>query len=443
MSTPLRNEAEAIVRKLRAAEHEACFAGGCVRDMILGVEPSDYDIATGARPEDVIALFPKSSTVGAHFGVVLVHADAGDFEVATFRADAPTSDGRRPDSVTFCDARTDVRRRDFTINGMLYDPVDEKVLDWVGGRADIERRLVRTIGDPEGRFREDKLRLLRAVRFAARLDYAIESDTYAALSRMASQVVEVSIERIRAELVYILRGRNAGRGLRLMHDTGLLGAILPEVEAMAGVEQPPLFHPEGDVLEHTCLMLDGMENPSLELAVAVLLHDVGKPETQTFAERIRFDEHDCAGEAAARTICRRLRFSSEQTDQIAALVGNHMRFMAVQHMKLSTLKRLLAMPRFEEHLELHRLDCIGSHGKLDNYEFLVQKMEEFSREEIEPPRLLTGTDLIALGYTPGPLFGEILSALREEQLEGRITARGRAEAWLAEHFPLSGAKGDS
>jgi len=424
-----------VLRRLRRAGHEAYFAGGCVRDMVMGIEPHDYDIATSARPDDVIALFPHSSHVGAAFGVVLVHEPAGDFEVATFRADAPSLDGRHPDQVTFCSAREDVLRRDFTVNGMLYDPVERKVLDWVGGREDIEGRLIRTIGNPDERFREDKLRLLRAVRFAAHLDYAIETETYAVICRLAAQVLAVSMERIRDELGRILTGPNAGRGVRLMHDTGLLGAILPEVEAMAGVEQPPQFHPEGDVLEHTCMMLEQARNPSVEFAMAVMLHDVGKPQTQTFAERIRFDEHDRAGEVMARDICRRLRFSNAQTDRITSLVGNHMRFMGVKQMKLSTLKRLLALPRFDEHLELHRLDCIASHGKLDNYEFLLRKNEELSQEEIRPEPLLTGHDLIAKGYPPGPIFGRILGALAEHQLEGTVTTREQAEEWLSRTFP--------
>ena len=406
-----------------------------MRDMVMGIEPHDYDIATSARPNQVVNLFPKSSQVGAAFGVVLVHAEAGDCEVATFRADAPSSDGRHPDEVTFCSAREDVLRRDFTINGMMYDPLEREVLDWVGGQDDIARKVIRTIGNPYQRFEEDKLRLLRTIRFATRFNYAIEPETYAAISALAGQVAAVSVERIRDELVRILTGPNAGRGLRVMHDTGLLGAILPEAEAMAGVEQPPQFHPEGDVFEHTCVMLDNVRCPSLELALACLLHDVGKPQTQTFAERVRFDEHDRAGEVMARDICRRLRFANAQTEQIISLVGNHMRFMAAKRMKLSTLKRLLALPRFEEHLELHRLDCMASHGELDIYEFLRDKLEEFSSEEIKPQPLLTGRDLIVMGYSPGPLFSRILNALLEEQLEGRITTREQAEEWMASRFP--------
>ena len=430
MTESLRRDAERIVETLRAAGHEAYFAGGCVRDMVMGVEPHDYDIATSARPEEVVRLFPGSLTVGAQFGVVVALAGSGDFEVATFRADAPSSDGRHPDGVQFCSAREDVLRRDFTINGMLYDPAAQRVIDWVEGQEDVRRRVIRAIGNPEERFAEDKLRLLRAVRFAARLDYAIEEQTYAAMVHLAPRAGEVSAERVRDELLRILTAPNAGRAMRLMHDTGLLKPVLPEIETLVGVEQPPQFHPEGDVFEHTCFMLDAMRNPSPELAMAVLLHDVGKPQTQTFAERIRFDEHDQAGAEIARDICRRLRFSNDRLEQIVSFVGSHMRFMAVQRMKLSTLKRLLALSRFDEHLELHRLDCIASHGKLDNYEFLRRKLEQFSREEIAPEPLVTGRDLIEMGYKPGPVFKRILDAVREEQLENRLTSREEGLEWV-------------
>lgn len=435
MTAALRSDAEKIVRSLREGGHEAYFAGGCVRDMVMGVAPEDFDIATSARPEEVMALFPRTAAVGAQFGVVLVHMQTADYEVATFRADMGYSDGRHPDRIEFCSAREDVLRRDFTINGMLYDPIEEKLLDWVGGRDDIRRRTIRTIGESERRFEEDKLRLLRGVRFACRLGYAIEENTYEAMCQKAAKLAEVSTERIRDELVRILTGLNAGRALRMMHDIGLLAAILPEVEAMSGVGQPPEFHPEGDVFEHTCMMFDAAENPSPELAMGILLHDVGKPGTQTFAERIRFDEHEREGEIVARKICRRLRFSNEQAGHIAALVGNHMRFSMAKRMKLSKLKRLLAMPRFEEHVALHRLDCVASHGKLDVYEFVTQKLAEFTREELQPEPLVNGKDLIAMGYPPGPIFGEILRAVREEQLDGRLNTREDAVAWIRERFP--------
>ena len=434
MTSAIRQDADTILRALRQAGHEAYFVGGCVRDMVMEIEPHDYDVATNATPDQVMGLFPRTSSVGAQFGVILVHTESRSVEVATFRVDERYADGRHPESVRFATAREDVLRRDFTINGMMFDPETEQVIDWVGGQEDIRRRMIRAIGNPLERFQEDKLRLLRAIRFASRFGYSIEQETYGAISRVAGQLGEVSQERIRDELVRILTGPQAGRALRLMQDLKLLAPILPEIDALVGVEQPPQFHPEGDVFEHTCIMLDEARNPSLELAVAALLHDVGKPSTQTYAERIRFDEHDKAGETIAREICRRLRFSSDQVEQIASLVGSHMRFAAVQRMKLSTLKRLLALPRFAEHLELHRLDCIASHGKLDNYEFLQQKLREFSQEEIAPEPLLTGLDLIGMGYAPGPLFHTILSAVRDEQLEGALTSKDQAREWVRKRW---------
>jgi len=430
-----RAEAERIVRTLRGAGYEAYFAGGCVRDMVMGREPSDYDIATSARPEDVARLFLRAYEVGAKFGVVVVHGDTADFEVATFRAEAEYSDGRHPDRVKFSTAREDVLRRDFTINGMFFDPVSGEVLDWVGGREDIRLRRIRTIGEPERRFAEDHLRILRAVRFACRFGFSVEPETYRAMAASARALERVSAERVREELVRILTGPNAGRALRLMHDCGILAVILPEVEEMCGVEQPAEFHPEGDVFEHTCRMFDLAREPSPELAMGILLHDVGKPCTQTFRERIRFDDHDREGALRTKEICRRLRFSNEETAHITSLVANHMRILSAKEMRLSTLKRLLALPRFEEHLELHRLDCLASHGKLDVYEFLRDRMQTLRREEIAPAPLVTGHDLIALGYRPGPLFGRILSAVREEQLDGRLDSREAALKWIRERWP--------
>jgi len=434
MNSSLEHKATSIVRRLQEAGHEACFAGGCVRDVVMGLDPADYDIATSARPEQIMSLFPCTKAVGAHFGVVLVILEGVYFEVATFRQDGAPLDGRRPESVTFCTAAEDVRRRDFTINGMLYDPVARKLIDLVDGRRDIEAGVIRTIGRPRDRFHEDKLRLLRAIRFASRLEYAIEENTYDAICEMADQIGAVSPERTGAELVKMLTAPHAGRGLRLLEQTGLLRAILPEVQAMVGVDQPAHFHPEGDVFSHTCAMLDMMNRPSPELAMGVLLHDVGKPDTMQVADRIRFNEHDAVGADIARRTCSRLRFSAAQTDQVVALVATHMRFMRVDEMKLSTLKRLLAIPRFEEHLELHRLDCLGSHGKLDNYELCRKALEEFSHEEIKPPRLITGKDLISLGFSPGPIFTEILEAVEEMQLEGEIATKEAALAFVRHRF---------
>jgi poly(A) polymerase len=432
----LWDEAIRLILALRTAGYEAYFAGGCVRDHVMGVAAKDVDIATSARPEEVQSLFPCTQAVGAHFGVVRVHTDTATFEVSTFRTDIGYSDGRHPDVVRFATAREDVERRDFTINGMLYDPLTGEVLDWVGGREDIRRRIVRAIGDPDARFAEDRLRLLRAIRFAARLDFAIEEATRTALLSHAPAVIEVSAERIRDELLAIITGVHAGRALRQMHETGLLAPILPEVEAMVGVRQPPQFHPEGDVFDHTCLMLDAAETPSPELAMAILLHDAGKPPTRSFDGRIRFNKHDRVGAQLAGDALRRLRCSSEQVAQVQSLVAEHMRLAQAPKMKTGKLKQLLGLPRFGDHLELHRLDCVASHRKLDVYHFLVRKREEFREEDLHPAPLLTGHDLIDLGYTPGPLFGEILDEVRERQFEGGLADRAAAVAWVKAHYPL-------
>lgn len=423
-----RKTAEEVVRKLREAGHETYFAGGCVRDMVMGREPEDYDIATSASPEVTMKLFPQNVAVGAAFGVVLVRIGDHEHEVATFRADGPTADERRPISVTFCSAREDVMRRDFTINGMLYDPVKGEVLDWVGGQEDIRTKLIRTIGKPEERFAEDRLRMLRAVRFASGLDFAIEQETYDAIRAAAANIVAISVERIRDEIIKILtlpEGRG-GRGVRLLRDTGLLQQVLPEIVKLEGVEQPPQFHPEGDVFEHTCMMLDMARDPSPELALGILLHDVGKPQTQGFDGRIRFDSHDKVGAEMARQVCARLRMSNDATGHIYSLVAKHMRMPAAVHMRVGKLKQLLALDRFEEHLELHRLDCLASHRQLDVYEFLKRTREQMPEEELRPPPLITGADLIALGLTPGPIFATILEKVKEKQLDGELTGREQA-----------------
>ncbi|HRU06320.1 MAG TPA: CCA tRNA nucleotidyltransferase [Candidatus Brocadiia bacterium] len=436
----LRDKATGIVRRLRQAGHEAYFVGGCVRDEAMGLAPLDYDVATGAAPEQIQRLFERTAAVGAAFGVILVMDGDATFEVATFRSDGVYHDGRRPESVRYGSAREDVERRDFTINGMLYDPIDNRRLDWVGGMADIAARQVRAIGDPERRFREDRLRMLRAVRFAARFAYALEEKTYDALCRLAPGLVAISAERIGEELVRILTGPNAGRAVRLMRDTGLLKVILPEVNALAGVDQPPQFHPEGDVFEHTCLMLDALKDPSPELALAALLHDIGKPPTFAVADRIRFDEHDSVGAFMARAVCRRLKYSNERTDRVVDLTQHHMRFGMAPKMKESTLRRFMALPGFAEHLELHRLDCLASHGKLDNYEYVRQKLASLPPEQVSPPPLLNGHDLIAMGYKPGPKFRPMLDSVMDMQLEGKLTSREEAAAYVAREFPLEGAK---
>jgi len=444
-----RELAEKICRVLVAAGHEAYFVGGCVRDLLLGREPDDYDVATDAPPQRVESLFPGSLTVGAKFGVVVVVEGGIQVEVATFRSDISYSDGRHPDRVVFSrSSADDIQRRDFTINGLLLDPRDGAVVDLVGGRSDLEGGLIRAIGDPERRFAEDKLRMLRAVRFAARFAFAIEPATFAAIGRLAPEIGQVSAERVRDELTRLLTEGAARRGFELLDASGLLAEVLPEVAKMKGVEQPPEFHPEGDVWIHTRMMLDGLASGvSPTLAWGVLLHDVGKPPTFTPPAgpggRIRFDSHVEVGAVMTEAIFRRLRFSNAATEQVSSLVRNHLRFMDVPRMRPATLKRFVRLPLFDEHLELHRLDCLASHGKLDTYEFVRRFLAETPPEQVRPPRLVTGEDLKQLGLRPSPLFGELLHAIEEAQLEGRVKSREEAmalvRAMAQESSGLSGA----
>ncbi|HKW65876.1 MAG TPA: CCA tRNA nucleotidyltransferase [Terriglobales bacterium] len=495
----LRESATSIVSTLRQAGHRAYLVGGCVRDLVLGREPADYDVATDATPDQVMRIFPRSYAVGAQFGVVLIPLEAVDpsqisaelqpagrdvarnvsgappgdeaasrqaqgevtsyvsteqqerghaftpepgksavIEVATFRSDIGYSDGRHPDQVRYTSSpQEDVQRRDFTINGLLYDPVEDRVLDYVGGLADIRRGVVQTIGDPEQRFGEDKLRMLRAVRFAARFGYSIEPGTFSAIQRLAPQIGQVSCERIREELTKMLTEGHARRAFELLDESGLLRQVLPEISAMKGVEQPPQFHPEGDVWVHTLLLLEQLPHPCPKtLAWGALLHDVGKPPTFRVApDRIRFDEHVSVGVRMAEEICRRLRFSNDDTEPIAALVANHMRFADALKMKESTLKRFLRLPRFPEHLELHRMDCLSSHGDLTLYNFVKQRFESTPSDQVRPRPLLTGNDLIRAGYKPGPEFKEILAAVEDAQLEGRVESREQAMKLVREQFP--------
>ena len=428
-SSPLRQAAERVAAALRQQGFQAYFVGGCVRDLLRGEEPKDWDIATDACPDEVIQQFPHAVLVGAQFGVVGVLIEKQCIEVATFRNDGLYSDGRRPDVVSYTrDPREDVQRRDFTINGLLLDPATDEVLDFVEGRKDIEGRLVRAIGSPERRFAEDRLRMLRAIRFAAMLQYQIDAATLEAVRAHAEGIREVSAERVRDELLRILTSGQARRGFELLDESGLLQHLLPEIAAMQGVAQPPEFHPEGDVWTHTLLMLQMLEKGCSEtLAAGVLLHDVGKPPTYRVApDRIRFDNHVTVGTRMAEQICRRLRLSHEQSAQVAALVENHLRFKDVPQMRASTLKRFLRLANFEEHMELHRLDCLSSHRNLENYEYVRRKLEAMPPEEIRPPRLLTGDDLIALGLAPGPRFAEILHAVEDAQLEGQVRSHEQA-----------------
>jgi poly(A) polymerase len=466
----VREFANSIVADLRQRGYQAYLVGGCVRDLLLGREPADYDVATDATPDEVMRIFPETYAVGAQFGVVLVplpnesrppvilREEAGAqgapasqskdvlfsrhklcVEVATFRRDVGYSDGRHPDQVRFSrDPREDVQRRDFTINSLLLDPFENKVLDYVGGQDDLKSKIIRAIGDPAVRFAEDKLRMLRAVRFAARFEYTIEPATFAAIQQLAAQIDQVSRERVRDELTRMLTEGHARRAFELLDETGLLRQVLPEIDAMTGVAQPPEFHPEGDVLVHTLLMLEKLPQPCpAALAWGVLLHDVGKPPTFRRApDRIRFDEHARVGTRMAEAICRRLRFSSEETKQISALVENHMRFGDVERMNPSTFKKFIRLPRFEQHLELHRLDCESSHRNLRLYNFTREKMSELPPEAMRPTPLVTGDDLIAAGYSPGPHFKEILAAVEDAQLDGRLKSKDEAMQFVRREFPL-------
>jgi poly(A) polymerase len=439
-----RQAATAIVRRLREEGFQGYLVGGCVRDLVMGREPKDYDVSTDATPDAVVRLYPESLTVGAQFGVVLVPSGAGDIEVATFRSDGRYTDGRHPDEVRYAKtAQEDVRRRDFTINGLLLDPlaqgegpVQDQVLDYVGGLADIRARRIRTIGDPTERFSEDRLRMLRAVRFTARFGFALDPAALQAIRRLAPEIRHVSAERVRDEIVKILTEGNARRGFELLDEAGLLEEVLPEVKRMQGVEQPPEFHPEGDVWTHTLMMLEGLRQPTPTLALGVLLHDVGKPPTFSVRERIRFDNHVEVGAKMAEAICGRLRLSARETERVVELVRHHLRFKDFPQMRRSTQLRFLRLPGFQEHLELHRLDCLSSHRDLTNYELARRLLEETPAQEIKPRPLVRGDDLIARGYKPGPIFKQILQALEDAQLEGRVHSREEALELLAEQFPL-------
>ncbi|MEQ1850561.1 MAG: CCA tRNA nucleotidyltransferase [Chthoniobacteraceae bacterium] len=437
MSESLESFAVSIVRRLRQAGFIALYAGGSVRDMLLGHEPQDYDIASDARPEQVQKLFPHTYAVGAHFGVVVVHEGGHDFQVATFRSDLQYVDGRRPEGVTFSTPKMDAERRDFTINGLFYDPITKEIIDYVEGQRDLKARLVRAIGDPVARFREDRLRLLRAVRFTAVLGFEIEPATWAAVKEHASEIHDVSAERIREELVKIFMHRSRVHGFDLLVESGLMREVLPEIMKLQGCEQPPQFHPEGDVFVHTRAMLGLLpERVSVPLVFGVLFHDIGKPGTFAVDEtgRIRFNGHDKLGATMTEEIMTRLRFSRAEIDATVSAVLNHMVFKDVQEMRVAKLKRFMARPGFDDEMELHRVDCVSSHGMLDNYDFLKMKRDEFAAEPLIPPPLLTGQDLKALGMKPGPQFKEILDAVATRQLEGTLRSREEALAWVQSEY---------
>lgn len=428
-----------VIQTLRRAGHQALLAGGCVRDFLLGKEPKDYDVATSATPDQVIKLFPGALTVGAHFGVVVVRKDQEQIEVATFRTDGSYNDGRRPESVTFANAEEDAQRRDFTVNGLFRDPVEDRIIDYVGGEADLHARVLRAIGDAGRRFEEDRLRLLRAVRFATVLGFEIEAGTWQAVCLHAEAIRTVSAERIRDELVKIFLHPNRLRGFDLLVESGLMREVLPEILVLQGVEQPPNWHPEGDVFVHTRLMLSLLpETVSLPLVLSVLLHDIAKPATFTVDEtgRIRFNGHDKLGAEMAGEILRRLKFPNDVIEPTVVAVEHHMVFKDVKKMRNSTLKRMMARPTWDDELALHRVDCLGSNGLLDNYEFMKAKREEFSKAPLIPERLLTGADLMALGWQPGKALGAVLLEVQNAQLEGVITTREEALAWVQANVPM-------
>jgi poly(A) polymerase len=439
-SVTAREMANSICDALRQKGFEALLAGGCVRDLLLGRGPADYDVATNATPDQVMTLFPESVAVGAQFGVIVIPRDGLKIEVATFRSDLGYSDGRHPDRVVYSKtAQEDVQRRDFTINGLLMRHDTGEVLDFVGGQGDLKAKTIRAIGEADRRFTEDKLRMMRAVRFAARFEFEIEAETFRAIRRHVSEIRQVSPERLREELTKMLTEGAARRAFELLDQTWLLQQVLPEVGAMKGVEQPPQYHPEGDVWIHTLLMLEGLPaGTSPTLAWGVLLHDVGKPPTfrpvSETGDRIRFDGHVDVGVRMAEKICRQLRFSNEDMEQILALVNNHMRFKDAESMRAATLKRFVRLPHFNEHLALHRLDCLSSNRHLETYEFVQRFIAETPPEQVRPERLLTGDDLQAMGLRPGPVFSRILQALEDAQLEGEIRNREEAESFVRERF---------
>ena len=422
-----RDAAMGIVKTLRDAGFSAYFAGGCVRDLLMGKACADYDVATSAKPDRIRALFARTIPVGEAFGVVLVLDQEHRFEVATFRADGPYTDGRHPDTVTFTDVEGDVRRRDFTINGMMFDPVEERVIDLVGGRADLDAKVIRAIGEPRARFEEDRLRLVRAVRFSARLGFAIECATREAIVALAPRVVSVSPERIAGEIELMLADRSRGRAFRRLDELGLLAHLLPEVAAMKGVLQSADWHPEGDVFEHTMRCLDVAGDVRWELALAVLLHDVGKPPT---ASERGFAGHEKVGADMADAICRRLRLSNREREDVVWLVHNHMKFSVARQMKESTLRRLMSEPLFDDLAELHRIDALASAGDLSDYGFVMERRRAFLEEKPPVQPLVTGHDLIARGLAPGPAFAEILDELYDAQIEGKFPDRDAALAFL-------------
>ena len=430
-----REKAIFVVQSLRQEGHEAYFAGGSVRDMLLGKAPQDYDITTSARPEDIQRIFTDTIPIGAQFGVILVLLDGHPFEVASFRHDGPYVDGRRPSHVRYGSLEEDVRRRDFTINGMVYDPLDDRVIDLVEGRRDLDQRRIRAIGDPEQRFQEDRLRMIRAVRFAASLNFVIEDSTFAAVQRLAPTIVDIAAERRGDEITRILTEGGAQRGFELLDATGLLKVLLPEVEALKGTWQSPDYHPEGDVFQHTMLLLSHLEAPSETLAFGCLLHDVAKPAClRQDGERVTFYGHTEKGAVMAEEILKRLKRGRAIWERVSYLVRNHLRHVQAPEMRLSTLKRFLREDGIDELLELARIDALSSNGDPRYYQFCKERLAELDHEEIRPAPLVRGGDLIALGLTPGPIFSEILRRIEDHQLGGDLGSREEALEWVKRHY---------
>ncbi|MFH1230643.1 MAG: CCA tRNA nucleotidyltransferase [Planctomycetota bacterium] len=415
-----------VVKTLQSKGFQAYFAGGCVRDQLMKRPPKDYDVATNARPVDVIKLFKKTLAIGKAFGVVAVILNGQEIEVTTFRTEGKYSDGRHPDSVKHAQRDDDVTRRDFTINGLLYDPIKGELIDLVCGRADIKAKIIRTIGSPKERFNEDKLRMMRAIRFACELGFSIDSKIKKAISSLASQITKISRERIREELRRILVCPNRDNGIKLLDETRLLKQILPEVSKMKGVKQPVQFHPEGDVFVHTVATLKHLRNPSFELALATLLHDVGKPSTFMITDRIRFHEHERVGSEIAERICKRLRLSNDETETICWIISKHLVFKDIDKMRVSTLKRLFSHPAYPQLAEIHRADRLGSDMDLKPYNVAARLYRKLSKENLKPPPLINGYDLIKIGFKPGPIFSKILKTIEEAQLEKEVTTKEAA-----------------
>ena len=428
-------KAVAIVKRLREHGYESYFAGGCVRDTLLKKPPQDYDITTNAHPDEIAKIFPQTIPVGAQFGVMLVLVEGQPFEVATFRHDGPYLDGRRPSHVRYGSLREDIGRRDFTINGMVYDPLQDQVIDWVDGRKDLKDKRIRAIGKPRERFEEDRLRMVRAIRFAASLDFSVEDDTFAAIRELAPTITVVSWERIGDEVTRILTEGGARKGFELLDEAGLLKVLLPEIEAMKGVEQSPDHHPEGDVFIHTMLTLSYLDSPTETLAYGCLLHDVGKPACIRREDgRLTFYGHMERGAEMAEEILRRLKRTRATRERVAYLVRNHLRHLQAPNMRVSTLKRFLGEEGIDELLELTRIDALSANGDLQYYQFCKQKLTELKSEEIHPTPLLRGKDLIAMGFSPGPIFHEILKQLEEAQLGGELSSREQAIEWVNKNY---------